>query len=265
MALTGRHWLLIVFIGWLLGFQKGFIATVSLAKKEKRWHTSCWLETLRTAWGLGEIKTGPPNTEGKERPKEEADVSRWVDGGGNKQGNLQDPPWTLQGKWISPPACQKLTSLYYTQPAIGVNSISSRWSQQHFALSRLHHWGRFLWAECTLLSQGCILEADSSCQNSVWNIHCKDRGGGDEPPIAHRQLRGQLKVMSPRWLSPTEAKMWPAPCHAGATRWFDIFYSLVLKRERKLQGKWSGSKFWFPQTTSSRWDDFLWYPNMFCK
>lgn len=222
MALTGRHWLLIVFIGWLLGFQKGFIATVSLAKKEKRWHTSCWLETLRTAWGLGEIKTGPPNTEGKERPKEEADVSRWVDGGGNKQGNLQDPPWTLQGKWISPPACQKLTSLYYTQPAIGVNSISSRWSQQHFALSRLHPWSRLL------VPEQC-LEYTLQGQGRRW-------WASDCPPPAQGSTEGHVPSMTFSNRSQNVAST--LPCWGNTLVWYILFSCSEKRKETTREVKW---------------------------
>ena len=48
----------------------------------------------------------------------------------------------------------------------------------------------------TLLSQGCVLENGSNCATSGCNVHSKDGGGGEEPPIAPVQLVGQLEVTS---------------------------------------------------------------------
>lgn len=42
--------------------------------------------------GGGGINTGPPYTDGKERPKEEAGVSRWVGGRGNNKGTYKACP-----------------------------------------------------------------------------------------------------------------------------------------------------------------------------
>ena len=45
----------------------------------------CWLETSGVS--LVKFKTGPPCTEGKERPKKEANHSRSVGSGINEQAN----------------------------------------------------------------------------------------------------------------------------------------------------------------------------------
>lgn len=42
----------------------------------------------------------------------------------------------------------------------------------------------------TLLSQGYVLRAASESREAKWNLHCKDRGGGEEPPIVQVWLTG---------------------------------------------------------------------------
>lgn len=54
----------------------------------------------------------------------------------------------------------------------------------------------------TLLSQDCILENGSHCENGGRNVHSKDRGGG-EGPVAWIQLMGQPAVMFFGWPAPT--------------------------------------------------------------
>lgn len=145
-----------------------------------------------------------------------AELSRWTGGRGDKQGNLHSLSCALQDKWFSAPVYQNLTSLYYREASTRVSSIWSRWSYQHFALSRLHPWNRLLvpeqWGEYTFQGQG----------------------RGEEPPIAHVQLKGQPEVVSPPCLPPTEAKMGRTPCHAQATHWFDNILFSCLKRSRIL-------------------------------
>lgn len=50
----------------------------------------------------------------------------------------------------------------------------------------------------TSLSQGYVLGAASLSREGEWNAHSKDRGGGEEPPIAGVQLQGQPAVTSSR-------------------------------------------------------------------
>lgn len=44
------------------------------------------------------LENVPPNTKGKKRPKKEAEGSRLVDGRFNKQGNIQDLFWVVEGQ-----------------------------------------------------------------------------------------------------------------------------------------------------------------------
>lgn len=46
----------------------------------------------------------------------------------------------------------------------------------------------------TSLFLGCVLETGSSCENGGLNAHSKDRGRGEEPPIARVQVLGQPAV-----------------------------------------------------------------------
>ena len=50
----------------------------------------------------------------------------------------------------------------------------------------------------TLLSQGCVLETGSHCENGGQKVHSKDRGESEDPLIAGFQLKGQLVVVSSR-------------------------------------------------------------------
>lgn len=46
------------------------------------------------------------------------------------------------------------------------------------------------------VTERCVIENSSHCENSGWNIYSKDKKGDEEPPIAWVQLAGQLVVMS---------------------------------------------------------------------
>ena len=47
-----------------------------------------------------------------------------------------------------------------------------------------------------LLSQGCILEKGSSCENSGPNIHSKDTGGGEESGTARGSTSSHVLSMT---------------------------------------------------------------------
>ena len=142
----------------------------SLSKEGEIVSPVCWFEN----W--------PPYTEGKERPKKEADHSRLVGGRFNKQGNLH--MWLVLAsiRWVDLSALQNLTSLYR-----GLNLLQahtpSRWSQQHID-----------WSYC---SQDYVLETAPSV-GMVCTMYIPRTGEGKEPP-AWFQLTHQPAVMSSPW------------------------------------------------------------------
>ena len=122
--------------------------------------------------------------EGKERPEKEADHSRLVGGSFSEQGNLHTK--LVLGSCKMRPPHPPTRILSSCRSPNGIHSrISSRWSQQHIALIRLCPWKQF------------------PLGKSGQNIHSKDTGGGEEPPIPWFQVRGQPVVMSSWWPPPT--------------------------------------------------------------
>ena len=118
-----------------------------------------------------------PYTEGKKRPRKETDHSRLVNGGFNKQENLCTRLILGSHKRSRSPQAparilkvciELLTKFSHVSSPDGLNS--------------------------TLLSQGCVLENSSCCGNRRQNVHSKDKGEGEEPPIARVQITGQLVV-----------------------------------------------------------------------
>ena len=97
-----------------------------------------------------EIWNWSPYKEGKERPKKEADHSRWVGGRFDKKGNLH-LRLVLCGHKIS-------RSLH---PPIRILKVYIK------ALTGFSHVFSTDGLNTTLPSQGCVLENDSSCGNMI--------------------------------------------------------------------------------------------------
>ena len=86
-----------------------------------------------------------PDTEGKERPKKEADLSSMVGGRFNKQGNLP-MRFVLGGGGRKTSRSPHLPTRIF-KVCSGLNWIQShtqsRWSHHRIGISRLHPWGNF--------------------------------------------------------------------------------------------------------------------------
>lgn len=114
----------------------------------------------------------PPSVEGKGRVKEEADQSRWIGGRLNKQGN-----WLRR---LVVGGCKTSRSPHLPARILKVYLKALTGFSQVWGPEGLNN---------TLLSQVCILENGSPCENGVEGrtLHCKDREGGEELLIVWMQ------------------------------------------------------------------------------
>ena len=115
-----------------------------------------------------------PVQKGQKRPKKAADHSRLVGGRVHKQGNLHTK-LVLGGFKVS------------RSPHLPTRILKA----YREALTASGHVFSPDGLSTTLLSQGCVLKKSCHGGNGGWNvhIHCKDRAGSEEPPIAQSTCR----------------------------------------------------------------------------
>lgn len=104
--------------------------------------------------------------EGKERPKKERDHSRTIGGSFNKARELTDKACLR---------CLQDESIFMPTRILKVHID---------ALTGFSHVCHPDAPNNTLLPQDSFFENTAHCRNGGRNVHFKDRGGGEEPPVA---------------------------------------------------------------------------------
>ena len=143
----------------------------------------CSAHPLGTIVGL---QTGPCIRRGQEEREERGRHSGLVGGRFSKQGNLLTRfVWGCRKTSRSPHPPASILKVY-TEAVTGLNHLHCPEGLNN-----------------SLFSQGCVLETSSHCGSGGQNVRSKDRGWGEEHPIAQVQLAGQPLATSSRLPIPT--------------------------------------------------------------